>query len=167
MSIPEKYIPKVLTKNDKQKQTSYLNKSRRQYKKRSYYLRPKLKSFKNKTSKHLETVRSIYGINSIAANDELSKKTKCSMIGLEKIINKGRGAYYSSGSRPNQTPESWGVARLASAITGGPASTVDYHILNEHCKSGSMALKMANKTCRKAKKCKKYVRSKTIKNRRV
>jgi len=40
---------------------------------------------------------------------------------LQKIVNKGMGAYYSSGSRPNQTPASWGIARLASAITGGPA----------------------------------------------
>jgi len=27
--------------------------------------------------------------------------------GQRKIIDKGMGAYYSSGSRPNQTPDSW------------------------------------------------------------
>ena len=49
------------------------------------------------------------------------------------------GAYHSSGSRPNQSKESWGYARLASAITGGPASKVDArslaHLLEEGCDS--------------------------------
>ena len=72
---------------------------------------------------------------------------------LEQIVNKGRGAYYSSGSRPNQTAESWGLARLASAVTGGNASIVDYHILKSGCKKTSKALKLANKTCKKQGKC--------------
>ena len=53
------------------------------------------------------------------------KKTGCSIEALKKIVNKGEGAYYSSGSRPNQTSHSWGYARLASAITGGKAAAVD------------------------------------------
>ena len=56
------------------------------------------------------------------------------------------GAYYSSGSRPNQTPHSWGIARLASSISGGKAAAVDYNILAEGCKSGSKALKLAKKS---------------------
>jgi hypothetical protein len=72
---------------------------------------------------------------------------------LEKILSKGRGAYFSSGSRPNQSAESWGLARLASAITGGNASTVDYKILVEGCKPSSKALKLARKTCKKRNKC--------------
>ena len=44
------------------------------------------------------------------------------------------GAYFSSGSRPNQTPHSWGYARLASSITGNNASIVDYKILKKGCK---------------------------------
>ena len=65
------------------------------------------------------------------------------------------GAYYSSGSRPNQTAESWGIARLGSAITGGPSSMVDYHILEKECKNDSIALKMAKKTCHNTKTCAK------------
>jgi hypothetical protein len=38
------------------------------------------------------------------------------------------GAYYSSGSRPNQTPMSWGRARLASVIMGGPSRRIDKDI---------------------------------------
>jgi len=41
--------------------------------------------------------------------------------GVKQIVKKGKGAYYSSGSRPNQIPHSWGYTRLASAITGGNA----------------------------------------------
>ena len=67
------------------------------------------------------------------------------MQALKKIVNKGEGAYYSSGSRPNQTPQSWGYARLASALTAGNASRVDYDILEKGCGKNSRALKMARK----------------------
>ena len=63
--------------------------------------------------------------------------------GLQEIVKKGQGAYYSSGSRPNQTSHSWGIARLASAITGGKSSQIDFHILEKYCKSNSKALKLA------------------------
>ena len=53
------------------------------------------------------------------------------------------GAYYSSGSRPNQTPHSWGYARLYSALAGGPAAKVDYHILKDGCSKKSKSLKLA------------------------
>jgi len=69
-------------------------------------------------------------------------------------VKKGEGAYYSSGSRPNQTAQSWGYARLASALTGGPSSVIDYHILRDGCASNSRPLKMARRTCRKmGRKC--------------
>ena len=71
------------------------------------------------------------------------KATGCSRKALSKIINKGQGAYFSSGSRPNQTAQSWGIARLASAITSGKAAAVDYTILEKGCKPGSKALKLA------------------------
>jgi hypothetical protein len=64
---------------------------------------------------------------------------------IEEIVNKGAGAYYASGSRPNQTPLSWGYARLASSITGNKASIVDNHILRDECKPDSLALKLSNK----------------------
>ena len=42
------------------------------------------------------------------------------------------GAYYSSGSRPNQTPTSWGLARLASVILNGPARRIDKTIWDKY-----------------------------------
>ena len=132
MKIPEKYIPKVLTKRDKKKQKGYLNKSRKMYKEGKYYIRPKVKSFKSKSSKHLEKVKEIYDIEPLQVNKELIKKTQCDKEGLNKILNKGRGAYYSSGSRPNQTAESWGKARMYSYIMGGPTRKVDHHITEKY-----------------------------------
>ena len=52
--------------------------------------------------------------------------------GQRKIIDKGMGAYYSSGSRPNQTPMSWGRARLASVILNGPSRRIDKNIWNKY-----------------------------------
>ena len=80
------------------------------------------------------------------------------MKGLKKMFKKGQGAYFSSGSRPNQTGHSWGYARLASAITGGKASAVDYKILEENCKKNSKALKLAKKAYKKYHKGRKRVK---------
>lgn len=152
MSIPERYIPQVLSKSDSVKQKANIKKSRKLYRKGVYYQRPKVKSFKSKKSRHLEHARELYKIQNIVPSRELAKKTKCSQKALEKIVNKGRGAYYSSGSRPNQTAESWGIARLASSITGGNASVVDYHLLKSGCKSDSIALKRATQKKRATRK---------------
>jgi hypothetical protein len=88
----------------------------------------------------------MYGVENMAPTRELARKTGCSVAGLKQIVKKGEGAYFSSGSRPNQTAQSWGYARLASAITGAGASVVDYHILEKTCNSRSKALKLAKKT---------------------
>ncbi len=142
--IPKKYVPKSLSKKDKSKQKKMLKKSQRMYKKKRYYTREKVKSFKSKKSNHIKNAEEIYKINSIKASKELAEKTGCSLKGLQEIVKKGQGAYYSSGSRPNQTAHSWGRARLASAITGGKSSQIDYHILKKYCSPGSKALKLAN-----------------------
>ena len=151
MKFPIKYIPSKLTKRDKKKQKKNINKSKKLYKKGLYFERPKVKSYKSKTSQHVKNAMKIYGINKVVVNKELSKKTGCSISALNKIIKKGQGAYYSSGSRPNQTATSWGVARLASAITGGKSAAVDFNILETGCKNNSKALKLA-KTARKKHK---------------
>lgn len=145
-TVPVKYVPKTLSKKDKEKQRQMLKKSRSLYKKGIYYTRKKINSFKSKVSPHILKARKIYKIENIKPSKELAKKTKCSIQGLKKIVKKGMGAYYSSGSRPSQTGHSWGYARLGSAITGGKASAVDYHVLKEHCKPEGTALKLANKS---------------------
>ncbi len=141
---PKKYVPKSLSKKDKSKQKKMLKKSQKMYKKKKYYTREKVKTFKSKKSNHIKNAERIYKINSVKPSKELSEKTGCSLKGLQEIVKKGQGAYYSSGSRPNQTAHSWGRARLASAITGGKSSQIDYHILEKYCSPNSKALKLAN-----------------------
>ena len=117
---------------------------------------------KSKQSNHVKNAKKLYNVSTMKPSRKLVIKTGCSKKTLEDIVDKGRAAYYSGGSRPNQTPDSWGHARLASAITGGNSSIIDYHLLYSGCKPTSKALKLATKTCRKQDKCKKYM-NKTIK----
>lgn len=145
MKISRKYLPKHLTRKDRNKQYKELAKSRKLYKKGIYHARPKLKSFKSKKSRHIIKAEKMYGVNKIGPTRELAKASGCSKTALKKIINKGEGAYYSSGSRPNQTAQSWGIARLASAITAGNAALIDYHILEKGCKPNSKALTLAKR----------------------
>ena len=37
---------------------------------------------------------------------------------LRQVMERGQGAFYSSGSRPGQTPTSWGLARARSFASG-------------------------------------------------
>jgi DNA-binding Xre family transcriptional regulator len=149
--VPVRYLPRSLSKKDKQKQIGMLKKSQTLYKKHKYYTRKPLSSYKNKTSNHIMNAKKIYGINKIAPNKELAKATGCSLEALNKIVKKGQGAYYSSGSRPNQTSQSWGLARLASSITAGKAAAVDYDILDKGCDHNKKAFKLANKSRKKYK----------------
>lgn len=145
MKINIRYLPKKLTRKDRKKQGKELMKSRRLYKKGIYHSRPKIASFKSKKSNHIIKAEKIYKVDKIGATNELAKATGCSKSALAKIINKGAGAYYSSGSRPNQSAQSWGIARLASSITAGKAAAVDYSILEKGCKPKSKALTLAKK----------------------
>lgn len=148
-TIPIKYAPKRLTQKDRIKQLSALKRSRRLYKQGVYYKRPKITSFKARKSNHLEHARKLYGVKDMSITPSLARKTQCSIKTLKKIVNKGEGAYFSSGSRPSQTSQSWGYARLASALTGGKSSIVDYHLLKEGCRPNSLPLKLARKTMKK------------------
>jgi hypothetical protein len=159
MDFPIRYVPEKLSKKDKKSQINMLLKSKKLYKKNQYYTRKQLPSYKNKPSKHLEKARKIYGIKNIAPTNELSKKTGCTLSALNQIVKKGEGAYYSSGSRPNQTPQSWGLARLASSITSGKAAAVDYNIIKEGCNHRKKAFILANLSRKKYK----YGHSKTKK----
>jgi len=149
--IPIRYLPNSLTKKDKQKQIQMLNKSKKLYKKHQYFTRKPLTSYKNKPSNHITTALKMYKVDKITPNKTLSLKTGCSIDALNQIVKKGEGAYYSSGSRPNQTPQSWGLARLASSITSGKSAAVDYKILEKGCNHKKRAFILANKAKQKYK----------------
>jgi hypothetical protein len=132
--VPLRYVPRNLTKKDRARQLGELRKSRRMYRQGKYYVRRPVASYTRRRSKHVTRAMRIYGVSSMRPTAELARKTGCTLRTLKKIVNKGRGAYYSSGSRPNQTADSWGYARLASALTGGPAARVDAHLLGPGCR---------------------------------
>ena len=47
-----------------------------------------------------------------------SKKYNVPVGILKQVMKRGQGAFYSSGSRPGQTPTSWGLARARSFASG-------------------------------------------------
>jgi hypothetical protein len=128
--IPKKYTAR-LSKKDKAKQTKSIKKAIKSYKKGEYIDRPKLKSYKSKKSSWVKKFEDKYGEN-IKTYKEISRVTGVPVKALKHVVKKGKGAYYSSGSRPNQTAESWGKARMYSYILGGPTRKYDQHITKKY-----------------------------------
>jgi hypothetical protein len=146
--ISVRYLPRQLTKADKKRQLKELLLSRKLYKTgvgtRKYHTRKSVASFVSKPSKHVTFAKNLYGVDKIGDTAEYARATGCTRKTLAKIIRKGEGAYYSSGSRPNQTAQSWGIARLASATSGGKSAMIDYAILESGCNPRGKAMKLAN-----------------------
>lgn len=91
--------------------------------------RPKT-SVKSKRSSWVKQFEEKYGTK--ITDRKFIHQNIITYTGQKKIIDKGKGAYYSSGSRPNQTPTSWGLARLASVILGGPSRRIDKKIWEKY-----------------------------------
>lgn len=87
-------------------------------------------SYKSKRSKYCEQFEDKY--KTTIADTEFIDNNLLKKKGQEKIIDKGMAAYYSSGSRPNQTPESWGKARLCSVLMDGKARKTDKDIYEKY-----------------------------------
>jgi hypothetical protein len=121
--IRPEYAPKSLTPADRKKQIKSIKEGKP---------RPKVESFKSKRSGHVADFEKKYGYK-ISNTSRISKEI-ISKTGIDKILAKGRGAYYSAGSRPNQTAESWARARLASVILGRGARKVDKAIWDKYKK---------------------------------
>lgn len=120
--INPKYVPKSLSENDKKKQIKSIKEGKD---------RPKT-DYKTKRSSYVVSFEKKYGEK--ITNDSFISKNIISKTGIDEILSKGRGAYYSSGSRPNTTAESWARARLASVIVNGPARKVDDAIWKKYKK---------------------------------
>ena len=119
--IPKQYLPASLTPADRKKQEKSIREGKD---------RPKVESFKSRRSKHVIAFEKKYGTK--ITDDKFINKNIIRQKGIDLILKKGAGAYYSSGSRPNQTVASWSRARLASVIMNGPARKVDIKIWNEY-----------------------------------
>tara|TARA_A100001011_G_scaffold195699_1_gene204051 strand:- start:134 stop:535 length:402 start_codon:yes stop_codon:yes gene_type:complete len=129
MTLPPQYI-RGLSKKDKQKQLKSIRKAKRSYKRGKYVSRPKLKSFKEKKSSWTQKFHKLHP--NAKTLKQISDVTGIPKGALSAVKRKGMGAYYSSGSRPNQTAESWGLARMYSYILGGPTRKIDHHITEKY-----------------------------------
>lgn len=130
----EKYLPKTLSPEDYATQKKALIQSVEDYKKGKYHTRPKLKSYPHKKSKHVVDFLDRYeeyGIETMMDIEKIAKTLSVPIESIETILRKGRGAFSSAGSRPNQTPQSWARARLASSLLGRKACNVDQHVFRD------------------------------------
>ena len=128
--LPKHYTAR-LSKKDKKKQIRSIKKASLAYEKGKYIDLPKLKSYKSKKSSWVTKFEKKYG-EDVKTYKEIEKATGIPVKVLKLVVKKGKGAYYSSGSRPNQTAESWGKARMYSYIMGGPTRKVDQHITDKY-----------------------------------
>jgi hypothetical protein len=98
--------------------------------------RPKT-TFKSKESSWTQRFNKIYGERLDKMKGGRSKRNIAKLTGipykaLDEVFKKGEGAYYSAGSRPNQSPQSWAYARMYSYLLGGNARKVDADITKKY-----------------------------------
>lgn len=139
--IPYRYLPRQLSATNRDKQRRGIQRSRRLYRQGIYVPRPSV-AFRSIPSRHIAKAKLMYGVDHIGPTQALAKASGCPLSVLEAIVRKGEGAYYSGGSRPNQTAQSWAMARLASALTGGKSAKVDFHLLKK-CNPTKKAYRLA------------------------
>jgi hypothetical protein len=128
-SFPKKYTAR-LSRKDKKKQLTQLKKLKKAYSKGNYLDRPRLQSYKKKESGWTSTFHKLYPL--AKTMKQISKAVNIPEKALKEVIKKGKGAYYSSGSRPNQTATSWGKARMYAYILGSPTRKYDHHITEKY-----------------------------------
>ena len=125
--LPKKYVA-GLTAKQKEKQIKEIEKSKEVYKKTGMVrVREKVSDSKTHSPYAIKFQR-IYGY---PVTDIKRVKEEFPNTNVDGIIKKGKGAYASGGSRPNQTPQSWAFARLASVLTAGKAMIVDESLVGE------------------------------------
>tara|TARA_R100001015_G_C4620332_1_gene177239 strand:+ start:93 stop:569 length:477 start_codon:yes stop_codon:yes gene_type:complete len=113
-NIPKRYLPDSLKGKDRQKQIKSIFEKEE---------RPKTK-VKSRKSNWTTLFSKKYGNELDKQKGKRSKKNIAKITGIpfkavDEVYKKGEGAYYSSGSRPNQTPSSWARGRLYAYIMGG------------------------------------------------
>jgi hypothetical protein len=130
--MPPKTIPKKYTAGLKGKEKQAQIKSIREGKPR-----PRT-SAKSKPSSATVAFNKKYGKRLDEMKGGRSKRNIAKVTGipfkaLDAVYKKGEGAYFSAGSRPNQTKDSWARARMYSYITGvGGARKADKEITKKY-----------------------------------
>ena len=127
-NIPKRYIPDTLSKADRQKQIkSIFEKTNR----------PKV-VVKKRKSKWTIAFDKEYGKEIDKLKGGRSKRNIAKVSGvpfkaIDEVYKKAEGAFYSSGSRPNQSATSWALGRTYAYIMGGKAvRKLDDHITKKY-----------------------------------
>ena len=121
-NIPDRYLPKSLSPRDRKKQIKSIFENKD---------RPKV-TLKKRRSKWTILFEKKYNPKSSKLED-ICKVTNIPVKALREVYKKGIGAYYSSGSRPNQTKDSWAYGRVYSYIMGNKAvRRIDNHITDKY-----------------------------------
>lgn len=113
-NIPKRYLPDTLKGKERTAQIKSI------FEKKD---RPKVKTKERKSSYTIKFDKK-YGDAIDKLKGGKTKKNIAKVSGIpfkavDEVFKKGEGAYYSSGSRPNQTASSWAYGRLYSYIMGG------------------------------------------------
>lgn len=113
-NIPKRYLPDSLSPADRKKQIKSI------FEKKD---RPKIDKKPRKSSwtvlfnkKYGEELKGMKGGKSVK---NIAKVVGIPEKALKEIFKKGEAAYYSSGSRPNQSASSWAYGRIYAYIMGG------------------------------------------------
>jgi len=127
-NIPKRYLPETLKGKDRQAQIKSIFEEKE---------RPKTK-VKSRKSKYTAKFDKEYGealdlMKGKRNKPNIAKITGIPLKAVNEVYKKGEGAYYSSGSRPNQTPQSWARGRLYAYIMGGAkVRKADQEITKKH-----------------------------------
>jgi hypothetical protein len=114
-NIPDRYLPKSLTESQRKKQIKSIFEGTD---------RPKLNIRSRKSSntvkfnnKYGDRFKDLKGGKSV---ENIAKVVGLPFRALKDIFERGEAAYRTSGSRPNQTPQSWAYGRLYGYIMNDP-----------------------------------------------
>lgn len=117
-----KYVPKSLTPEEKRLQIQSIIKGVK---------RPKIKDRPQRRSQWTIKAHNYFGY--APSLDDLADELRVPLTALEQIKKRGEGAYFTSGSRPNVSPEQWGIARVYAVAFGSPgARRVDADIIAKY-----------------------------------
>ena len=120
--IPKRYIPDTLSPSERKKQIKSIFENKK---------RPEVST---KTRRSSWAVKFEKKYKTTIMDDKFIIKNIITKKGMEEILDKGRGAYFSSGSRPNVNKEQWARGRLATVILGGGTRRIDKKIWDKYKK---------------------------------
>jgi hypothetical protein len=114
--IPARYLAGLDDKDKFARQIELVSKKRQTPKERRVPLKTDKIAQKEKTGSCTKKFAKLFP--DLKTNLQKSRVTGIPKRILDKVLNKGQGAFYSSGSRLGQTAVSWGIARVNCFIMG-------------------------------------------------